>query len=82
MSEKRFEYNYKTGRICDNETDWQCTSNMLHLERRLNELDKLNKKLSKENEQLKQELEMFKPVMFQDMRKGTVILYRKGGDVE
>ena len=39
------------------------------------------KKLKDENEQLKKELNAFKPVMFQDMRKGTVTLYRKG-DVE
>lgn len=29
-------------------------------------------------EQLRKELDNFKPVMFQDMRKGTVILYSKG----
>lgn len=34
--------------------------------------------LSKENEKLRKELDNFKPVMFQDMRKGTVILYSKG----
>lgn len=34
--------------------------------------------LEKENEQLRKELDNFKPVMFQDMRKGTVILYSKG----
>ena len=33
--------------------------------------------LEEENEQLKKELSAFKPVMFQDMRKGTVILYSK-----
>ena len=32
----------------------------------------------KENEQLRKELDNFKPVMFQDVRKGTVILYSKG----
>ena len=37
--------------------------------------------VKKENEQLKKELNAFKPVCFQDMRKGTVILYQKG-DVE
>ena len=46
MSEKqRFEYNYKTGRICDNESNFQCTSNMLHIVRRLNNLDEKCKKL-------------------------------------
>lgn len=34
--------------------------------------------LKEENEQLRKELDNFKPVMFQDMRKGTVILYSKG----
>lgn len=41
----------------------------------------MGKEVERENEKLKEELEMFKPVMFQNMRKGTVILYRKG-DVE
>lgn len=34
--------------------------------------------LKEENEQLQKELNNFKPVMFQDMRKGTIILYSKG----
>jgi len=34
--------------------------------------------LKKDNEQLRKELDNFKPVMFQDIRKGTVILYSKG----
>ena len=40
-------------------------------------LDKC-KTLKKKNKQLGEELDNFKPVMFQDMRKGTVILYSKG----
>lgn len=39
-------------------------------------VDLLNK-LYEENEQLRKELDNFKPVMFQDVRKGTVILYSK-----
>ena len=35
--------------------------------------------LNKQNEQLRKELDSFNPVMFQDMRKGTIILYSKGG---
>ena len=35
--------------------------------------------LEKENEQLRKELDSFNPVMFQDMRYGTVTLYSKGG---
>ena len=34
--------------------------------------------LEEKNEQLKKELDNFKPVMFQDIRKGTIILYSKG----
>ena len=37
------------------------------------------KELKKENEQLRKELDSFHPVMFQDMRYGTVTLYSKGG---
>ena len=40
-------------------------------------VDLLNE-MSEENEQLRKELDSFKPVMFQDVRKGTVILYSKG----
>ena len=58
MSEKqRFEYNYKTGRICDNESNSQCTSNMMHIVRRLNDFNEQCKKLKGENEQLKSKLE-------------------------
>ena len=38
---------------------------------------KETKLLKNENEQLRKELNCFKPVMFQDMRKGTVLLYQK-----
>ena len=38
--------------------------------------------LEKENEQMRKELYNFKPVMFQDMQKGTVILYFKGDSDE
>ena len=36
-------------------------------------------KFKEENEQLRKELDSFNPVMFQDMQKGTVTLYSKGG---
>lgn len=39
-------------------------------------------KLNKQNKQLQKELNDFKPVMFQDMLKGTIILYSKGGTDE
>ena len=44
-------------------------------------VDLLNS-LYDENEQLRKELDTFKPVMFQDVRKGTVILYSKGDSNE
>ena len=37
-----------------------------------------NAKLRIENRELRKELDNFKPVMFQDVRKGTVTLYSKG----
>ena len=36
--------------------------------------------LEAENENLQKELDNFKPVIFQDMQNGTVILYFKGDD--
>lgn len=51
-------------------------------EKLLNRLcEERNRKLKEENEQLRKELDSFKPVIFQDMRKGTVILYSKGDSV-
>jgi len=41
------------------------------------DLHKKFDKLEEENEQLKKELNSFKPVMFRDVRKGTVTLYSK-----
>ena len=69
--------------VCDLLNEQQAT--ITHLEkvngknfakRRLLEQDNLI--LRNENEQLRKELDNFKPVIFQDMRKGTVILYSKG----
>ena len=48
------------------------------------QLEKMNgslKRLVRENKELKKELDSFNPVVFNDMIKGTVILYNKG-DVE
>lgn len=36
-------------------------------------------KIKEENEQLRKELDNFKPIMFKNMQKGTIILYSKGG---
>lgn len=69
--------------VCDLLNEQQATIN--HLEKVYGEnfakrrlLEKDNLILRKENEQLRKELDNFKPVIFQDMRKGTVILYSKG----
>lgn len=35
-------------------------------------------KINEENEQLRKELDNFKPIMFKNMQKGTIILYSKG----
>ena len=43
----------------------------------LNSLNEEKERLKEENEQLRRELDCFHPVMFQDMRKGTVVLYLK-----
>ena len=43
------------------------------------EKDKYYVKIKEENEQLRKELDSFNPVMFNDMQKGTIILYSKGG---
>ena len=45
-----------------------------------NDLRREKEQLQKKNEQLRKELDNFKPVIFQDMRKGTVILYTKKFD--
>lgn len=45
----------------------------------MNELIEENEVLKEENEQLRKELDSFNPIMFNDMQKGTIILYSKGG---
>ena len=77
MSEKRFTFepvspNYAM--IHDNGEPMD-TEEVVDL---LNVLSDENRRFKEENEQLKKELDNFKPVMFQDRRKGTVILYSKG----
>ena len=57
MTEKqRFEYDYKTGRIYDNESNWHGTKNPLHSVQKLNTFDRRYKQLEKENEELKHQL--------------------------
>ena len=41
--------------------------------------DRYYVKIKEENEQLRKELDNFKPIMFKNMQKGTIILYSKGG---
>lgn len=56
------------------------TANEWLIESQERELKKKNEQISalkEENEQLRKELDCFHPVMFQDMRKGTVVLYLK-----
>ena len=72
MSEKRFEMKGDT-HIFDSQTSEEYYAPSEY------ELVDLLNSLQEENEQLKQELNNFKPVMFQDIRKGTVILYSKEG---
>lgn len=40
--------------------------------------DRYYVKIKEENEQLRKELDNFKPIMFNNMQKGTIILYSKG----
>lgn len=47
---------------------------------RLNELETKCHKLKEENRELRHELDKFKPVLFKDILKGTVILYSKGDE--
>lgn len=45
----------------------------------MEKLEKENEQLRKENKQLQTELDSFRPVLFYDMRIGTITLYTKGG---
>lgn len=45
----------------------------------MEKLEKENEQLRKENKQLQTELDSFRPVLFHDMRIGTITLYSKGG---
>ena len=87
MNEKRFATNghyindtYHDGRKwLVNEVEAEEIVDVMNgLDTKVRESRKAISKLQKENEQLQKELDNFKPVIFQDMRKGTVILYSKG----
>lgn len=45
----------------------------------MEKLEKENEQLRKENKELQIELDSFRPVLFHDMRIGTITLYSKGG---
>lgn len=45
----------------------------------MEKLEKENEQLRKENKELQTELDSFRPVLFHDMRIGTITLYSKGG---
>lgn len=45
----------------------------------MEKLEKENEQLRKENKELQTELDSFRPVLFHDMRIGTITLYTKGG---
>ena len=71
MSKKRFkvvEFEFEENEIEDIKTGDQYD---------IFEIIDLINHLSEENEKLKKELDSFKPVVFQDIRKGTIILYSK-----
>lgn len=48
----------------------------------LNEKESIISALKEENEQLQKELDNFKPIIFKNMQKGTIILYFKGDEDE
>lgn len=53
--------------------------NSIFKERWSQEIVDLLNNLAEENEQLRKKLDSFNPIMFNDMQKGTIILYSKGG---
>lgn len=70
--------------IWDNETG-ECLGFTAQIKGRLNLQDDIIKdqeqkiaKLVEENQDLRTKLDTFKPVVFQDIEKGTIILYSKG----
>lgn len=64
MTEKRFHYDWKTGRFKDTQSNSCATSNMRVLETQINNAcynyEKKIKELKKENKELKQKIESLK----------------------
>ena len=80
MTEKRFHYDWKTGRFKDTLSNSCATSNMRVLETQINNAcfnyEKKIKELEKENKELKKELGSFKPIIF-ETENGATTLYEK-----
>ena len=75
-------YMYDLRELCELLNDQQAAIHSLEEEVRLLKPTNIEQyeqivQLQEKNEQLRKELDNFRPVMFQDMRKGTVILYSK-----
>ena len=73
--------NVKAERMCALETTKRLNKQqdtIFKLQDLCGKSDGENAKLRIENRELRKELDNFKPVMFQDVRKGTVTLYSKG----
>lgn len=88
MRQRRYEMqkcnDNKNILIWDNETG-ECLGFTAQIKGRLNLQDDIIKdqeqkiaKLVEENQDLRTKLDTFKPVVFQDIEKGTIILYSKG----
>ena len=89
LSDENKEFKQENGRLKEKIREQQSIITKLN-----NQIEQLNfaiddlltymscDEIKKQNEQLQRELDSFKPVMFQDMRKGTIILYSKGGTDE
>ena len=85
LSDENKEFKQENGRLKEKIREQQSIITKLN-----NQIEQLNfaiddlltymscDEIKKQNEQLQRELDSFKPVMFQDMRKGTIILYSKG----
>ena len=80
MTEKRFTTNNGSNEdVClvDNIMGVEYEDNFEDIVKVLNELDDIRIELQEENEQLKKEINSFKPVVFQDINEGTILLYTK-----
>ena len=79
MSDERFILCYDDLGNCEIRYDDKVFRFLWEVAEILNAQQAAIQSLKEENEQLRKELDSFHPVMFQDMRYGTVTLYSKGG---